>query len=143
MQRRRFLAIVGGSGILIPGCLGRDGPGQATASATPRTVPSPTTDQPSSATPTPPPSPFPRHVAVEAVDDRPLRDAFDIAVDVVVPDGDVTAGETARVDVELRTTGGSHRSVTYEQRHCGRNEFRAETGGYALYLFPAGGGVDG
>lgn len=88
---------------------------------------------------TPLESPFPRYVAVEGVDDETLRETHGIAADVAVADNEVTANDTARVEVALRTTGDEERTVTYEQANCGRNEFRADTGGYGLFLLPAGG----
>ncbi|MFB6131187.1 MAG: hypothetical protein ABEJ28_10245 [Salinigranum sp.] len=84
------------------------------------------------------PSPFPRRVAVAAVDDGAIREAFGVAADVSVLRGEVTPDATARVSVGLRTTDVETRRLTYERQECDRNEFRATNGDFGLYLFPAG-----
>lgn len=135
MRRRELLAglVVGGSG-----CLGAPAgttPSETPGTATPRSVSGESTDP----TATPPESPFPRRIAVERVADGPLRERFDVAAEVSIPDGDVTAEGTARVELALRTTGGTERTLTYEEHHCDRNEFRARTDGFGLFLLPADG----
>lgn len=107
-----------------------------TASPTPRPVRERTSPGP---TATPPESPFPRWVAVESVADGPLREAFGVAAELSVPDDEVTPAGTATVELALRATEGAGRSLTYEKPRCGRNEFRARTGDFKLFLFPAGG----
>lgn len=62
-----------------------------------------------------------------------------VAAEVSVTDPNVTADDTARVDLALRTTGDEERSLAYEQPHCGQNEFRARAGEFGLSVFPAGG----
>lgn len=136
MRRRALLAALFG---VAAGCVG--GPAARTDSpadsptATPRTVDG--SPEPRD-TATPPPTPFPREVAVASVDDDALRDAFGVTATVAVPEPTVTAEDTARVTVRLRSTGGERR-LTYTQDECGRNDFRAERDGYALLLFPVDG----
>lgn len=101
----------------------------------PRSVPERTGSKPPV---TPPESPFPRRVAVETVDDRPLRESFGVAVEVSVPDAEVVAGDTAHVELALRTTGETDRSLTYTQVDCARNYFRAKNGEFWMALLPAG-----
>lgn len=139
MHRRDVLAALAGS-LGAAGCLGS--PGLSADGATPTGTASPAavTDRPGTAIPDDSPgSPFPRRVAVDGVDDAALRRAFDVAADVSVPDPEVTAGDTARVALSLRTTVDDARRLGYEQDDCGRNDLAAERGDLGLLLFPAGG----
>lgn len=155
MQRRALLTAFGGS-LSLAGCLGSQSQPATDAPATdapPTDTRSTvqTTDERSTAqttdphltnetttTGTTPTDSFPYEISVAGVDDAPLRRTFDVTVDVSV-DGSITAGETATVTVSLRTTTDSAQSLTYQQAECARNEFRAMTDGYGLYLFPADG----
>lgn len=143
MRRRKLLVGLAGS---VAGCLGgSDGALPETTSettsptSTPRPVPEDATELDRTSKGSSSKSRLPRKISVQTVQDEPLRETFGVAVEVSVTEAEVTAGDTAQVELALRTTGDSSRSVEYEQQHCGRNEFRARTGDFELFLFPAGG----
>lgn len=139
MHRRDVLAALAGS-LGAAGCLGSPGPAADEDTPTGTASPAAVTGRTGTASPIgTPASPFPRRIAVDGVDDAALRRAFDVAADVSVPDPEVTAGETARVALALRTTVDDARQLVYEQDDCGRNDLAADRGDLGLLLFPAGG----
>lgn len=82
---------------------------------------------------------FPRQVRIKSTDDEALRERLNVRSDVTVPDREVTSTDTALVKVHLQTTGDGESQLAYEQEHCDRNEWRAKSGEFGLFLFPVDG----
>ncbi|MFB6206537.1 MAG: hypothetical protein ABEJ05_08450 [Haloglomus sp.] len=140
MRRRQVLATLAAA---TSGCTGLGGDptaesaGGTTPSGTPRTAPERTTSE--SDTPTPPAPPRSREIAAVDREDGPIRETFGVAADLSLPDDTVAGADAAQVELALRTVADEEQALTYEQTHCGRNEFRATTDEFGLYLFPAEG----
>lgn len=64
---------------------------------------------------------------------------MNVRAEVRVPDSEVTSTDTALVEIHLKTTGDGESQLTYEQEHCDRNEWRAKSGEFGLFLFPVDG----